>query len=148
MLCDAAPWAHQAEHLADIAEVRVANLTGQESIRAMAESGLMSAPPRSALNDGPLAQAIMDMAARVGVEAYRNQQRALMGRADGRADLVRISCPTLVLCGREDELTPLEVHVEMADAIPGADLVVLGKCGHLSPMERPEAVTSTLRGVA
>ncbi len=88
----------------------------------------------------------MDMAARVGIEAYRNQQRALMGRADGRDNLGRISCPTLVLCGREDELTPLEVHVEMTDAIPGADFVVLGKCGHLSPMERSEAVTRALRG--
>ena len=46
--------------------------------------------------------------------------------------------PALVLCGREDALTPPELHREMAAAIPDAVLVVLPRCGHMTTLERPE----------
>ena len=100
----------------------------------------------SRLDDRALTGAITAMAARVGQQAFLSQQTAIMGRVDSRADLADLACPTLVLCGRDDQLTPLDGHVEMAEAIPGADLIVLGACGHLSTMERPEAVTGALRG--
>ncbi len=97
------------------------------------------------LEDEALTSAVMAMAERVGSEAFIRQQTAVMGRPDGRGDLARIACPTLVLCGRQDQLTPLEAHVEMADAIPGADLVVFGQCGHLPTMERPADTTAAMR---
>lgn len=97
------------------------------------------------LDDQPLTEAVMAMAQRVGSDAFIRQQTAVMGRADGRADLARIACPTLVLCGRQDQLTPLDAHLEMADAIPGADLVVFGSCGHLPTMERPDDTTKAMR---
>jgi pimeloyl-ACP methyl ester carboxylesterase len=50
----------------------------------------------------------------------------------------------LVLCGREDQLCPVQVHVDMANAISRADLVVLSETGHLSSMEEPAAVTGAL----
>jgi pimeloyl-ACP methyl ester carboxylesterase len=50
-----------------------------------------------------------------------------------------------VLCGREDQLCPVNWHIEMAQAMPRADLVVLADCGHLSAMEQPEAVTAALQ---
>jgi pimeloyl-ACP methyl ester carboxylesterase len=50
----------------------------------------------------------------------------------------------MVLCGRQDALTPLALHEEMA-AIPRAARVVVEDCGHLSPMERPHAVCAVLR---
>ena len=97
------------------------------------------------LEDTALTNAVMAMAERVGAEAFLRQQTAVMGRADGRADLARIHCPTLVMCGRQDQLTPLDAHLEMAAAIPGADLVVLGDCGHLPTMERPDRATAAMR---
>jgi pimeloyl-ACP methyl ester carboxylesterase len=51
----------------------------------------------------------------------------------------------LVLCGRQDALTPLEVHREMASLIPGARLVIIEDSGHLTTMEQPEATTAVLR---
>ena len=69
-----------------------------------------------------------------------------MTRPDSRPDLPRVAVPALVLCGREDALTPLEVHEEMAAGLPGAELVVLDGCGHLSTWERPDEVTAALRG--
>ena len=65
--------------------------------------------------------------------------------ADFRPGLQKINCPTLVLCGRQDQLTPLECSEEMAAAIPGANLVVVEECGHLSTLERPAEVNAAMR---
>ena len=85
------------------------------------------------------------MARRQGVEVFARQTEAIIARPDSRDDLGRVKCPTLVLCGREDRITPLDGHEEMARGIDGADLVVLGRCGHLSSWERPDDVTAALR---
>lgn len=97
------------------------------------------------LQETDLPAAVLAMADRVGAEAFLRQQTAIMGRPDSVASLARIACPTLVLCGRQDALTPLPSSEEMAAAIPGAALVVIEDCGHLATMERPEAVTAALR---
>lgn len=97
------------------------------------------------LGDQALTQAVMDMARHVGKEAFVRQQTAIINRPDSRGDLARIACPTLVVCGRQDALTPLALHEEMAAAIPDARLVVIEECGHLPPMERPQAASALLR---
>ena len=95
--------------------------------------------------DKPLTEVVMGMAERVGKEAFLRQQKAIMGRPDGREDLRRIACPTLVLCGRQDALTPLTLHEEIAGLVPGAKLVVVEDCGHLSTLEKPITVAAALR---
>ncbi len=97
------------------------------------------------LGDQALTQTISDMAARVGAETFVRQQTAILGRPDSRGQLGAITCPTLVLCGRQDTLTPLEIHREMAGAISGARLAIIEDSGHLPPLERPQAVTALLR---
>jgi pimeloyl-ACP methyl ester carboxylesterase len=97
------------------------------------------------LKDESLVGTIADMARTVGKDAFLRQQRAIMGRIDSRPSLPAIACPTLVLCGRQDALTPAHLHEELAAAIADATLVILPHCGHLSPMEQPEAVTAQLR---
>jgi len=97
------------------------------------------------LTDEPLTGAVMEMAGRVGKDAFLRQQKAILGRIDSRPHLADIRVPTLVLCGRQDGLTPLERHDEMAAAIPGARLSVIEDCGHLSTMEQPVAATAMLR---
>lgn len=67
-----------------------------------------------------------------------------MGRPDSRPDLPAIACPTLVLVGDGDQLTPPELAQEMADLIPGARRVVAPQSGHLSTLEQPQAVTAAL----
>lgn len=97
------------------------------------------------LGDQILTHTITRMAEHVGKEAFLRQQHAIMTRPDGRPDLPKIACPTLVLCGRQDALTPLEVHEEMAARIPNAALVVIEDCGHLAPLERAVTVSALLR---
>jgi pimeloyl-ACP methyl ester carboxylesterase len=99
----------------------------------------------SRLADRPLVDAIKLMANNVGKDAFIRQQQAIMSRAESRPLLASINCATLVLCGRQDQLTPLDRHEEMAAGIKGARLEVLEECGHMSAMERPEQVNQALR---
>ena len=96
------------------------------------------------LGDAALTGIIQAMAEAVGREAFLHQQQAIMGRPDSRPSLAAVGVPTLVLAGREDAITPPELQQEMAAAVPQAALVLLPRCGHLSTLERPDAVTRQL----
>ncbi len=85
------------------------------------------------------------MAADIGRAAFARQTAAVIGRPDSRRELPSIAVPSLVLVGDSDPVTPLEFAREMAEAIPGAKLVIVPECGHTSPLERPEAVNAALR---
>jgi pimeloyl-ACP methyl ester carboxylesterase len=100
---------------------------------------------RSRQDDTELTGLIVRMGEEVGVEAYLRQQTAIIGRIDSRPTLRDIRCPTLVLVGDSDQLTPPERASEIADGIPGAELVVVPECGHLSTLERAAAVNAALR---
>jgi pimeloyl-ACP methyl ester carboxylesterase len=99
----------------------------------------------SRLADRPLVDAIKLMAKNVGKDAFIRQQQAIMSRSESLSLLASISAPALVLCGRQDQLTPPDRHEEMAAGIRGARLEVLEDCGHMSTMERPEPVNQALR---
>jgi pimeloyl-ACP methyl ester carboxylesterase len=96
-------------------------------------------------HDAELAQLILRMGEEVGVAGYLRQQTANIGRIDSRPTLKDIRCPTLVLVGDSDQLTPPERAAEIAEGIRGAQLVVVPECGHLSTLERPAAVNAALR---
>ncbi|KAA0583275.1 alpha/beta fold hydrolase [Azospirillum sp. B21] len=216
MPLDAALWDHQVRHLADIADPQVVELAECESIAAMADRVLATAPDRFAvaglsmggyvalemlrrsperverlalldtnarpdtaeatatrreavalarqgrygqviraalprlihpdrMADEGFVQSVLDQMERVGVDGYAREQEAIISRPDSRPGLAAIRCPTLVVCGRQDLLTPPALHEEMAAAIPGARLVLLEDCGHLSAMEQPQAVTALMR---
>lgn len=88
---------------------------------------------------------VRSMARNIGKDAFIRQQRAIMSRADSLGLLAGINCPTLVLCGRQDALTPLARHEEIASGIKGARLEVVENCGHLSTLEQPGEVNAALR---
>lgn len=88
---------------------------------------------------------VLAMVRAVDAVTRGRQVRALLSRIDSRPSLPAIACPTLVLCGRQDAACPVWMHEEMAALIPGAVLEVIEDCGHLSPLERPAAVTDALR---
>jgi pimeloyl-ACP methyl ester carboxylesterase len=97
------------------------------------------------LGDQALVHIIQGMAERTGLEGYMRQQEAIMSRADFRPTLAAVACPTLVLCGRQDAITGLMFHEEMAAGIKGSKLVVLADCGHLSTLEKPDEVNVALK---
>ena len=95
--------------------------------------------------DEKLTAIIFAMAENVGMDGFIRQQKAIMGRPDGRADLAKIKVPALVLCGRQDALTPLDIHKEIAAGIAGSRLVVVEEAGHLPTLERPAEVNMAMR---
>ena len=64
---------------------------------------------------------------------------------DVMARLAEIRLPTLVLCGAEDQLTPLKYSEFLAANIPDAVLVRIAGAGHMAMLEQPQAVASALR---
>lgn len=95
-------------------------------------------------HDEALKSVVVQMAEETGAQAFIRQQRAIAARPDSRPELSAIGCPTLILVGDGDQLTPPELSDEMNLLIPGSRLVVVSDCGHLSTLERPDAVTRAL----
>ena len=97
------------------------------------------------LSDDALTERVKLMAERVGPEAFHRQQKAIMSRPDSRPQFSDYDLSTLIFCGRQDALTPVALHEEMADLIPGCRLAIIEDSGHLSTMEQPQAATALLR---
>lgn len=87
---------------------------------------------------------VLDMAINIGVDGFYNQVKAQLARPDSTSDLKKIQCPTLIITGREDIICPLELHEEMAEAIPNSTLNIIEKCGHLSTLEQPQLVNNVI----
>ncbi|MCX7295281.1 MAG: alpha/beta fold hydrolase [Hyphomicrobiales bacterium] len=128
-------------------------VAGREKFIALAEAGKLSEVVetliprflhRNRANDEPLKNEVRAMAAETGAAAFVRQTRAIMGRPDSRPLLSSIRCPTLVLVGEGDELTTPEMAKEIAAGIAGSTLTVVPDCGHLSTMEKPDAVNAAL----
>lgn len=117
----------------------------RDGMRAMARNWVqgMVYPPR--LTDAGLVEPILDMFERRTPDLFALQIRALLRRPDATSVLPNLQCPTLVLCGREDAWAPPARHDVMAKMIPDSTLEVIPDCGHMSPMERPLAVSAAFR---
>jgi pimeloyl-ACP methyl ester carboxylesterase len=126
----------------------------RERLIALAESGRFEEVHRTLwprlvhpdrLEDRDLEAVVLGMMRDTGPDAFVRQERAIMSRRDLRPTLPGIEIPTLVLVGEQDVLTPPELSREIAEAVEWASLVVVPECGHLSTLERPEAVNRALQ---
>ncbi len=126
---------------------------GRAKFIAMAEAGKLddiveTLTPRflhpDHLKDKALTDTVRAMAQDTGAEAFVRQAKAIMSRPDSRPLLAEIGCPTLVLVGDSDVVTPPELAKEIAAGILGSKLVVVPNCGHLSTIEKPDAVNRAM----
>jgi pimeloyl-ACP methyl ester carboxylesterase len=69
---------------------------------------------------------------------------SMMKRPDSTPRLATVRCPTLVVVGEEDALTPPASAEALQRAIAGAELVVLPRAGHLSSLETPDAFNESV----
>jgi pimeloyl-ACP methyl ester carboxylesterase len=95
-------------------------------------------------NDEGLRKKLLKMADDTGPDAYIRQQNAIKNRPDSRPLLASIRCPTLVLAGKNDKLTPPDRLKEIADGITGSRYVEIPECGHASTLDQPELTTQAL----
>lgn len=128
------------EHLA-------ASIAGLEAGRLAAY--LEDAFPRyvapSRVHDRALWETFAAMAKHLGATAGARQMRALLDYPGFRGDLARITCPTVVIAGRDDQRIPVAVQQQTAAQIPGAAFRVIENAGHFTPLEQPAAVSAALR---
>ena len=120
-------------------------LARKSGMGALAERWTPGMVHADRLADAGLIGAIRAMVERKTPAIFEAQINALLHRPDAEALLPRISCPTLVLCGRQDGWSPLARHRDMAAAIPGGRLAVIENSGHMTTMERPHDVSAALR---
>jgi pimeloyl-ACP methyl ester carboxylesterase len=116
----------------------------QGGYRAMMDKMFAGAVHPSRADDVNLKNIVAEMADDVGPDAFVWQVEAIITRADSRPTLAAIKCPTLVMTSDSDNSVSSPMSVEIANGIAGAKLISVPDCGHLSPLEKPQAVTNAL----
>jgi pimeloyl-ACP methyl ester carboxylesterase len=94
--------------------------------------------------DAALMEPLRAMVQRFSPRRFEGQLEALLNRPEAEAVLDTVTCPVLIGGGRQDAWSPPAQHEAMATRLPHARLVVFEDCGHMAPVERPEAVTAAL----
>jgi 3-oxoadipate enol-lactonase len=75
--------------------------------------------------------------------------QTVLTRSPGLGEVLpRLAVPTTIVMGAEDRLYPVERMRPLAERAPAARLEVVPSCGHLAPLEAPEAVVAALRRLA
>jgi pimeloyl-ACP methyl ester carboxylesterase len=123
---------------------RLLEIAQRDGMLTMAKDWARGMVHPSRLTDSTLMEAIYSMIVAAGVAKFEAQIRALLARPDRTQLLTTLRMPTLVLCGNDDDWSPLSRHQHMAQLIQGSRLVGVPDCGHMSTMERPEAITTAM----
>lgn len=106
-------------------------------------TGRMLAP--ASQQKSALVQSVQAIMTSTPVNGWVGDLRGLAARPDSMDTLAKITCPTLILVGDQDTVTPPADSKLMADRIKGAKLVTIPGAGHLSPLEQPRAFNKALR---
>jgi len=91
-----------------------------------------------------LRERVRAMMVRQPADGVRGALAAMAARPDSMPGLAAVSCPTWVIVGEDDLLTPPAKAAALAAAIPDAQLHVIPEAGHLSPLEAPQAFNAIL----
>lgn len=133
---------NEASRAAREAMIALVTAKGPEAVADMMLPKLLG---ETSQRDQPeLADVVRALVLRNTAEAIASAVRAMKLREDAAGWIAGLTCPTLVMCGAEDVLTPPADSKAMAAAIPGAELAILPGAGHLSNLEAPMAFTEAL----
>ncbi len=121
---------------------RIAPLDAGHSMADIAAKLMPTLRGSKSLPEG-LVQAERIMGA-IAPATYRKAVQ-LLTTFDRRAQLPLIGAPALLIAGSDDSVAPANVMQRMAQKIPGAEFVLLEGCGHLGPMDQPDAFNEALR---
>lgn len=100
--------------------------------------------PATRASQPQIAARVRELALSNPAEAVAGGIRALMTRPDSTPLLRTIHCPTLIIVGADDVLTPPAFSEELHHAIAGSELTVIPDAGHLSSIEQSAAFNSAL----
>jgi pimeloyl-ACP methyl ester carboxylesterase len=135
------------------AETRQMSLRRRLMMRDVRQAGLLETTrktmPRflhpARRDDDALIEFLIKQAFEVGPYTMHHHQTAMIKRNDYRHILADIACPTLIVAGDADEVTPVPEHQALAAGISHARLVVIEGAGHMTTVEQPERTARALR---
>lgn len=104
-----------------------------EGMEALAERWLPGMVWEENLGNDSLMQGLEQMVLPCDADLHARQIRALTGRPDAAAYLSEISCPTLLVVGRQDKWSPVSQHEDMLALLPDARLKIVENAGHFAP---------------
>ena len=84
------------------------------------------------------------MVLRKDADLHARQINALVTRPDASAYLAGITCPVLLVVGRQDQWSPVSQHEDMLRLLPDARLEIIEDAGHFAPLEQPDDVAALL----
>src|SRR3546814_9061360 len=67
--------------------------------------------------------------------------------AQGLDSAATVTCPTAVIMGAEDRMTPARAGAKLTAAIPGAKAIVIPACGHMMLAEKPDETLDTIKTI-
>lgn len=121
---------------------RAAQAISVAGFRGMSRAALAaSLHPRLATDDAMI-ERLRLMNVRLGHEVFL--RKSMLDRGDDRDRLQAIACPTLVIAGADDRLRRADEARELADGIPGAQLIVIENSGHMIPLEQPAMLAAVV----
>jgi 3-oxoadipate enol-lactonase len=127
------------------ARAELAAIAEKEGSAAVAEQTLPKLVGASTQQRNPqLLEAVRQMIHTTPPAGIASALRGMAARPDSDGLLPKIQCPTLILVGEEDTLTPPSEAEAMAKVIPGARLGKITSAGHLSNLEQPIQFDSLL----
>jgi 3-oxoadipate enol-lactonase len=94
--------------------------------------------PESLLNKTEIVESLSSVVYANSKEVINAGLSALATRSETCTNLSSISIPTLIICGREDKVTPLSQSEMMHKQIKNSTLKVIDHAGHVSNLEQPE----------
>jgi 3-oxoadipate enol-lactonase len=143
VLADTRPEADSAEAVEG--RNRMLALVDEKGPPAVADEMLPRLLGSTTRSDRPeIAESVRSMVVDNSSAAIAGAITALKSRPDSTPLLSAIHCPTLIIVGEEDAITPVSVAEQMRRTIRGSELVVIPRAGHLSNLEQPDAFNAAL----
>lgn len=122
------------------------DLVRQQGVAAFIETQIPKLISPASQSDQPqFADGVRSLAKRQSPEGVCEALAMLRDRPDASPGLAKITCPTLIVVGEEDAITPPALAEAMKAIIQHATLVKIPKAGHLANWERPAVFDSTVR---
>ncbi len=145
ILADTRPGADTPEAQAN--RENVAHIAETQGVGAIADLQIPRLLSTYTLQHHPeIEMRVRQMIESATVQGIAAASRGMAQRVDSTNLLAQISCPTLVIVGEYDAITPPSLTQEYASQIPNAQLAIITNAGHLSNLEQPEAFVQSVRG--
>ena len=143
VLADSRAEADTAEGVA--ARKRMLALVAEKGPPAIADEMLPKLVGHTTSTTRPeIVEHVRSLALASSTAAISGALTALMTRPDSTPTLASIHCPTLIVVGEEDVVTPPALSESLHKGIAGSELVRIANAGHLSSLERPDAFNAAL----